>query len=75
MVEIIQVETGKDISDSDFEKGWQKGYFALTGSMDGGELPGVIVTPKKKTNLIYWGLGALALFLILGKKKKKNGKK
>ena len=72
---IIQVETGKDISNSDFEKGWQKGYFALTGSMDGGELPGVTVTPKKKTNLIYWGLGALSLFYLLGLKNKKNGKK
>ena len=43
--------------------------------MDGGELPGITVTPKKKTNLIYWGLGALSLFYLLGLKNKKNGKK
>jgi len=71
---IIQVETGSDISDSDFEKGWQMAYYRLTGSFDGGELPGVVVTPKKKTNLIYFliGGGLLAAFLLLGKK---NGKK
>jgi len=71
---IIQVETGSDISNADFESGWQKAYYTLTGSYDGGELPEVGVTAEKKNNIIYWGLGlgALSLFLLLGKKKKKK---